>query len=185
MNAAATSLRMRVCSGGSTKSRLQRSTSQNACHCGSSGSALNSRLGADVPEVAPEPPVAQAGADVGVARDEPAVEPLVVVDGGRLAQRVRAADTGRPEMQAPADRTSRLLPRADVLEKAVHPSATSAESAMHRPMIPKTRPTAAAPPPPSLVATPPCADAHALASASATTPSTTVTGIAKPAWSRS
>ena len=86
---------MRVWSGGSSQSRLQRSTSQNACQRGSSGSALNSGLGADVPEVAAEPPVAQAGADILMAGDEPAVEPLVVVDGGPLAQapqnRVRIA----------------------------------------------------------------------------------------------
>jgi hypothetical protein len=35
-------------------------------------------LGADVPEVAPEPAVAQARADVGMPRDEPALEPLLV-----------------------------------------------------------------------------------------------------------
>ena len=42
VNAAATSLRIRVCSGGSMQRRLQRSTSQNACRRGSSGSAWNS-----------------------------------------------------------------------------------------------------------------------------------------------
>jgi len=31
-------------------------------------------LRADVAEVAPEPPVAQAGADIGVSRDEPALQ---------------------------------------------------------------------------------------------------------------
>ena len=38
-NAAATSFRIRVCSGGSSQSRLQRSLSQKACQRGSSGSA--------------------------------------------------------------------------------------------------------------------------------------------------
>ena len=36
VNAAATSFRIRVCSGGSSQSRLQRSVSQNACQRGSS-----------------------------------------------------------------------------------------------------------------------------------------------------
>jgi hypothetical protein len=39
VNAAATSFRIRVCSGGSSQSRLQRSLSQKACQRGSSGSA--------------------------------------------------------------------------------------------------------------------------------------------------
>ena len=39
------------------------------------------RFGADVPEVPAETAVAKAGADVSVAGDEPALEPLVVVNG--------------------------------------------------------------------------------------------------------
>ena len=44
-------------------------------------------LAADVPEVAAEPPVAQARPHVRVSGDEPAVEPFVVVERSVLAQR--------------------------------------------------------------------------------------------------
>ena len=52
-------------------------------------------LAADVPEVPAEPAVAQAGAHVLVAGDEPAVEALVVVDRRRLAERGERRDRGR------------------------------------------------------------------------------------------
>ena len=54
--------------------QVQRSVSQNACRRGSSGSAAQLVLAADVTEVAAEPPVAQACAHLGVPGDEPAVE---------------------------------------------------------------------------------------------------------------
>jgi hypothetical protein len=56
-------------------------------------------LGADVAEVPAEPAVAQARADVGMPRDEPALEPFLVVERRRLAKggepRVRVGKEGQ------------------------------------------------------------------------------------------
>ena len=76
-------------------------------------------LGADVAEVAAEPPVAQAGAHVGVAGDEPAVELLVAKDRRRLAERGERRIRVGQELRARVGSNSTSYSGADVLEEHV------------------------------------------------------------------
>jgi hypothetical protein len=100
VNAAATSFRIRVCSGGSSQSRLQPLAVPEGLP------ARVERLGgrelvlrAEVAEVAAQSPVAEARAHIGVARDEPALEGLLVEERRLFAQRrelrIRIGEEGR------------------------------------------------------------------------------------------
>ena len=142
-------------------------------------------VGSDVPEVPSETLVTKACANVGVAGNEPAVELAVVEHGRRLAElsehRIRVGQ----ECRRPRIELHDYSREPTYWRRPYTPSATSADAAMHRPMIPKTRPAVAMPPPPSPASDTAVRMRACLASASATSASTTVTGIAKPAWSRS
>ena len=93
-------------------------------------------LAAYVAEVAPEPAVAQARADVGVPGDEPALEPLLVVERRLLPQRGEArirvgqeGRVGRVETSTQVWATIVMPPRAFCSRVTVTRSALSSSAA--------------------------------------------------------
>ncbi len=151
VNADATSLRMRVWSGGSSQSRLQRSTSQNADQRGSSGSALNSSSRSDVAVVAAKAAIAQARAHVRMTGDEPAVELSWRKHRCRLAKLGERGVRVGEELGCGGIEATAYSREPTYSRRPYTPSATSAAAAMQRPITPRTRPAVAMPAPPLLL----------------------------------
>ena len=103
-------------------------------------------VGSDMPVVPSETPVTKACANVGVAGNEPPGWADFPRGGARASSRGarRASDTGRPGMQVPAGQTPRPTPASRRTGAGrTTPSATSADAAMQRPMIPSDAAAAA------------------------------------------